>query len=105
MNTTSATPIPDATGPDGEYVFCREVQLWRLPVGSVFADWYRVQVFEKVAEILTSRGKVLHALQCLKIPYSAEKPAGPVSSAFFCNVGMVVYRGGDLRVFVQEEAS
>ena len=70
-------------------------QLYRLPVGTVFNDWYRKQVFIKEGEIATKTGK-RHRLRCIVSPF---RKTGPISSAFFCAVGTVVFREGNLRVF------
>lgn len=103
MQTPSATPIPEpgTVQDNGDWSFCVEREIWRLPNGTIFEDGYHKQVFEKVAEIITARGKVRHALQCLKSPFPAGKDLGPICSAFFCRPGDLVYREGGLRVLVR----
>jgi hypothetical protein len=100
MNTTSATPIPET---NDQAAFDLKRQLWRLPVGTVFEDWYGKQRFEKVAEIINSRGQVRHAIQCLVSPFKAGQDIGRICSAFFTTPGTVLYREGDLQVFIQGE--
>lgn len=71
------------------------VQLRRLPVGTVFNDFYGKQVFIKEGEVATKQGK-RHRLRCIVSPFLKT---GPISSAFFCAVGKVIFREGGLRVF------
>ena len=71
------------------------IQLFRLPVGTVFNDFYGKQVFIKEGEVQTKRGRV-HRLRCIVSPF---QETGPISSAFFCGIGQRVYREGGLRVF------
>lgn len=97
MNTTCAPTVPDA----GDFNVKRE--LWRLPVGEVFQDWLGKQRFEKVAEIITARGEVRHAILCLASPFQAGQKLGPVCSAFFTTPGTLLFREGSLKVFVHVE--
>ena len=92
-------------------------QLWRLPIGTVFEDFYGQQRFVKEGE-LSNDGPVtirsiegvkvrpkqkFHKLRCLHSPFTKTKPPGPISSAFFCAVDDVIYREGSLRVFPLEQ--
>lgn len=113
MSTPDAPATPDvdlanlepgAAREDGYYVFNVKRQLWRLPVGALFEDAYHKQIFRKTAEVLTSRGRKRHQLECVASPFKGRtKPLGPVCSAFFCLPGQVVYREGSLQVFVRGE--
>lgn len=79
----------------------KPTRLWRLPIGARFEDYSGKQIFEKVGEytVVKTRQK-MHALRCEKSPYT--KLPGPITAAFFCAIGQVVYRGGSL--FLKEAA-
>ena len=103
MNTHSAPASPGAVTEDGAYHFCVKRQLWRLPIGEVFEDYYHKQQFEKIAEIINQRGEVLHAFLCLASPFKEGQKLGPVCSAFFTTQGTILFREGSLKVFVRGE--
>lgn len=80
------------------------VQVWRLPIGTRFEDFFRTQVFTKigVCSLAGSRRK-RHILRCEKSPFT--KIPGPVCAAFFCAAGDVVYREGSLEVWPVAEVA
>jgi len=74
-------------------------QLFRLPIGAQFEDYSGKQAFQKLAEVETPRGK-RHQIQCIRSPFNVFP--GPVCAAFFCAVGDVIFREGNLRVYPVE---
>lgn len=89
-----------ALGDSDPLEFPMKRQLWRVPVGGIFQDW-NGQRFEKIAELVNQRGEPRHAVQCLVTPFKGTP--GPIASAFFCSPGTIVYREGNLQVFVRGE--
>jgi len=73
-------------------------RLWRIPVGGRFYDFYGKQIFEKIGECTSVKTRQrLHVLRCEQSPFTVLP--GPVCAAFFCAIGDVVFRGGNLLVF------
>jgi hypothetical protein len=82
-----------------------ETRLWRLAPNSEFED-VNGQVFRKTGATVmgTSFGErkiKKYEVVCLASPFTDEKPAGRVCSAFFTHVGARLWLPGSQVVFVR----
>jgi hypothetical protein len=81
-----------------------ETQLWRLAPNSEFED-VNGQVFRKtgvttVGSSFGGRKIKKHEVICLVSPFTNDNPVGPVTSAFFAEVGARLWLPGSRRVKV-----
>lgn len=77
----------------------REVQVRRLNDGDEFRDG-NGQVFVREGKVINGRGETRYQVRCLESPY--KKAPGPISRAFFCAVGDVVFLTGNRPVLITE---
>ena len=79
----------------------KQATVSEVPVGAIFRD-VNGQVFTKLSERRNNRGQLRHEVRCESSPFT--KKVGPISSAFFCRPGDVIYLTSD-RPVVREEAA